>query len=111
MLHFNKSLLLALALLAVSAMIGAAQYVSRPVDIAVIPAAPTVADPVSIVQPAYTPLNAAVGGTASHVETLFGTATLSENSYDFGNLDGVPGFGTLPPAYDSTPVMPKIGSR
>ena len=35
---------------------------------------------------------------------------MTENAYDFNNIDGIPGFGTLPPAYDSRPVMPQIGS-
>src|SRR5258708_6306811 len=38
------------------------------------------------------------------------TLPMTENAYDFNNIDGIPGFGTLPPAYDSKPVMPRIGS-
>ena len=36
---------------------------------------------------------------------------LAENSYDFTNPDSIPGFGTLPPSYDSRRVMPLIGSE
>ena len=40
-----------------------------------------------------------------------GSILLSENSYDFENPDSIPGFGTLPPDYDSGPVMPRMGSE
>ena len=40
-----------------------------------------------------------------------GSILLAENSYDFENPDSIPGFGTLPPDYESGPVMPRMGSE
>jgi len=40
-----------------------------------------------------------------------GSILLAENSYDFENPDSIPGFGTLPPDYDSGPVMPRMASE
>lgn len=45
------------------------------------------------------------GAAAAQTSTTPDTA-LSENAYDFNKPDSIPGFGTLPPDYDSKAVRP-----
>src|SRR5438034_10726496 len=40
-------------------------------------------------------------------ELLHTSPGLAENSWDFGNPDSIPGFGTLPQGYDARPVLPR----
>src|SRR5437016_2294902 len=44
-------------------------------------------------------------------EILHSSPGLSENSWDFGNPDSIPGFGTLPRGYDSRPVLPRLSGE
>jgi hypothetical protein len=53
MSHFGKSLVLATALLLAPAIIGAAEYAARPLDIAALPAPPAATDAARSVQPAH----------------------------------------------------------
>ena len=57
--------------------------------------------------PSTTTARAASAGVVAAPPTAL---PLAENAYDFNNIDGIPGFATLPPAYDSGPVMPRIGN-
>jgi hypothetical protein len=79
--------------------IGAAQDAS--LDVAAYPA---ITNPLGAPPSARVPL-----GQESAV--VAGPSGLSENAYDFTNPDSIPGFGTLPPDYDSSGVMPRIGSQ
>jgi hypothetical protein len=98
---------LALAILIASAFLVAARDTSTTIEVANYPAVTNDVEP----QAAARAPRAALNGISGSVEASFGVSALAENAYDFNNLDGIPGFGTLPPAYDSTPVMPKIGSK
>lgn len=40
-----------------------------------------------------------------------GFPSLSENSWDFTNPNSVPGFGALPPSYDSRSVLPRFSGQ
>jgi hypothetical protein len=67
---------------------------------------------------AYPAITGAVGAPPSarlplgeQSAVVAGPSGLAENAYDFTNPDSIPGFGTLPPDYDSSGVMPRIGSQ
>ena len=40
-----------------------------------------------------------------------GSTILSENSWNFGDPDSIPGFGTLPQGYDARPVLPRFSGE
>ena len=44
-------------------------------------------------------------------EILHLSPGLSENSWDFGNPDSVPGFGTMPHGYDSGALLPRFSGE
>jgi hypothetical protein len=44
-------------------------------------------------------------------EILHLSPGLSENSWDFGNPDSVPGFGTMPQGYDSRALRPRFSGE
>ena len=44
-------------------------------------------------------------------EILHNSPGLSENSWDFGNPDSIPGFGTLPQGYDSRALLPRFSGE
>ena len=44
-------------------------------------------------------------------EILHTSPGLSENSWDFGNPDSIPGFGTLPQGYDSRALLPRFSGE
>jgi hypothetical protein len=98
---------LAVAILIASAFLVAARDTSKTIEVANYPALTNEVEPQVV---ARTP-RAALNGISGSVEASFGVSALAENAYDFNNIDGIPGFGTLPPTYDSAPVMPKIGSQ
>ena len=44
-------------------------------------------------------------------EILHTSPGLSENSWDFGNPDSIPGFGSLPQGYDSRALLPRFSGE
>ena|SRR5437764_537851 len=44
-------------------------------------------------------------------EIMHSSPGLSENAWDFGNPDSIPGFGTLPQGYDSRPLLPRFSGE
>ena len=51
-------------------------------------------------------------GVLEHIVNVeSGSIALSENAWDFTKPDSIPGFGSLPPSYDSGPVMPQISGK
>jgi hypothetical protein len=100
---------LAVAFLIASAFLVAAHDTPKTFEVANHPAISSDAGPRAAARTSLAQLTAAA--TSSTEAAPVGAPALSENAYDFNNPDGIPGFGTLPPAYDPAPVMPRIGSR
>ena len=51
-------------------------------------------------------------GIPAHAADAENSSTaLSENAWDFGKPDSIPGFGSLPSGYDPRPVMPQISGK
>jgi len=107
----SKTIGLAVVILIASAFLVAARDTSKPIEIAKYPAITKGVEPQ--VAARRVPSGAIVGEMSRAIEASppLAEPPLVENAYDFNNIDGIPGFGTLPPTYDSTPVMPKIGSK
>jgi len=102
----SKTIGLAVVILIASAFLVAARDTSKPIEIAKYPAITKDVEPQAAARRA--PSGAIVGDMSGAIEA---SPPLVENAYDFNNIDGIPGFGTLPSTYDSRPVMPKIGSK
>ena len=107
-----KTVSLAVVILIASAFLVAAHNTPKTIDIAGHPAISGKLEPRSTARLSRAPSSAAASATSADIIAAPPTALpLAENAYDFDNIDGIPGFGTLPLAYDSTPVMPRIGSQ
>ena len=106
-----KTVGLAVVILIASAFLVAAHNTPKTIAVANHPAITGKLEPQSKARLSLAPSTAAARAASADVIAAPPTALpLAENAYDFNNIDGIPGFGTLPPAYDSTPVMPRIGS-
>jgi len=106
-----KTVGLAVVILIASAFLVAAHNTPKTIDVANHPAITEKLEPQSTVRLSRAPSTVAVRTTSTGVIAAPPTALpLAENAYDFNNIDSIPGFGTLPSAYDSRPVMPRIGS-
>jgi hypothetical protein len=102
---------LAVVILIASAFLVAAHNTPKTIAVANHPAITGKPEPQSNARLSLAPSTAAASAASAGVIVAPSTALpLAENAYDFNNIDGIPGFGTLPPAYDSRPVMPRIGS-
>lgn len=90
---------LAAILLIASAGLAAAQDQAKPVDVATYPAIGHVIEQPPVARPLPLTSDAA------------GAVPLAENAYDFNNPDSIPGFGTLPPNYDTSRLIPRMASE
>jgi hypothetical protein len=106
-----KTIGLAVVILITSAFLVAAHNTPKTIEVANHPAISGKPEPQSKARLSRAPSTAAASAASVDVIAAPPTALpLAENAYDFNNIDGIPGFGTLPPTYDSRPVMPRIGS-
>ena len=105
-----KTVGLAVVLLIASAFLVAAHNTPKTIEVANHPAITGGLEPQSKARLSRAPSTAAASAASADVIAAPTALPLAENAYDFNNIDGIPGFGTLPPAYDSRPVMPRIGS-
>ena len=106
-----KTVGLAVVILIASAFLVAAHNTPKTIEVANHPAITGKLEPQSKARLSLAPPTAAArAASADVIAAPPATLPLAENAYDFNNIDGIPGFGTLPPAYDSRPVMPRIGS-
>ena len=108
-MSIHAKLGLAAVLFATSITLGAAQ--NAPLDIVRYPAAGGPSGGQQSVRAPLAPPSAGIGSARAPSEASGGPGGLAENAYDFTNPDSIPGFGTLPPNYDSSGVMPRIGSE
>jgi hypothetical protein len=106
-----KTVSLAVVILIASAFLVAAHNTPKSIEAANHPAISGEREPQSMARLSRAPSTAAASAASADVVAAPPAALpMTENAYDFNNIDGIPGFGTLPPAYDSKPVMPRIGS-
>ena len=107
----TKTIGLAVVILIASAFFVAAHNTPKTIEIANHPAITGKSEPQSKARLLRAPSTAAANAaSADAIAAAPAALPLAENAYDFNNIDGIPGFGTLPPTYDSRPVMPRIGS-
>ena len=105
--RYTTSLLAIIFVIASAAHISA-QDANAPRDVANVPAS-TGAFVLRDADQLRSQSTAAFGVLEHNVES--GSTALSENAWDFSRPDLIPGFGTLPPNYDSAPVMPQISGK
>jgi hypothetical protein len=106
----NISSLLAITFLIASAAHISAQDANAPLDVANVPAS-TGAFVLRDVDQLRSQSSATFGLPAHIGDLESGSSALSENAWDFTKPDSIPGFGALPPSYDSAPVMPQISGK
>lgn len=102
---------LAIAFLIASAFFVAAQDTRKTIELANYPGLAGDAGPQIAALAPHLTWSAAAGGVTGPQAVSGAAPLLAENAYDFNNIDGIPGFATLPPGYDSAAVMPQIGSQ
>jgi hypothetical protein len=104
----GKTVGLAIAILIASAFLVTAHNAPKTIEIANRPAITEKLEPQSKARLARAPSSVAAGVASTDIMAAL---PMAENAYDFSKIDSSPGFGTLPTAYDSRPVMPRIGSQ
>ena len=100
----TRTSLLTIAALIASTSLGATQESGAPADIAKVPGTGAyVLQDIELGRRALL-----LPGAPNAIVETFG---LSENSFDFGNPDSIPGFGTLSKEYDTRRVRPRFSGE
>jgi hypothetical protein len=107
----SKTIGLAVIILIASAFLVAARDTSKTIEVANYPAITRDAEPQIAARARDAALRGTIAEMSVSVEASPRELPLAENAYDFNKIDSIPGFGTLPPTYDTKPVMPRIGGE